>query len=137
MQKTNRLTRAVFCIRVSMHPEQTIILIEKLLVPCHVGVPLAERRRRQVIEIGVRCELAEALIVKDDLSSTVSYADLVEDIQARLNKRSYVLLECMASELAEACFKYKLVKRVCIDLRKRNKLPLCAAVGVERVFTRE
>ena len=120
-----------------MHSEQTIILIEALLVPCRVGVPLAERRRQQMIEIDVRCELMEAAITKDDIACTVSYADLVKDMRARLNRRSYVLLECMASELAEECFKYKLVKRVYIDLRKRNKLPQCAAVGVGRIFTRE
>lgn len=119
-----------------MYCEKTTILIQSLQLQARVGVSLEEREKRQTIEVDLATELMSAHIPKDEIGCTVSYSEVVKDLRALVDERAFVLLETMAEEMAKACFRYPLVERVKIQIRKPNKLPACAAVGVERVFSR-
>ena len=116
--------------------ERTDIFLKSLKVRCHVGVPLRERNRSQIIDLDVWCELVDSEVTHDDIAATVSYSDVAKDIRRLLAARSFVLLETMTEEIAQLCFRYPLVQRVCVRACKPKKLPNCEAVGVERTFRR-
>lgn len=119
-----------------MYPEKTTILVDSLRLESYVGVSREERKALQTIEADIRCELTQPHITRDSIDCTISYSDIVATIHALMNEQEFVLLETMAEEMAKKCFCDARVERVKISLRKPNKLPSCAAVGVERIFTR-
>ncbi len=119
-----------------MQPEKTEIFIRKLQADCYVGVPIAERKKSQVVQIDVVCELTDPVVSKDDISLTIDYSVVVTQILSMLRTQTFVLLETLTEAIAEICFQNPLVGCVLVRVLKPKKLRACEAVGVERTFRR-
>ncbi len=120
-----------------MQAEKTEILIHNLKMTCHVGVPIVERRKSQVVQIDIRCELGDPNMPKDHVSFSANYSEIIEQVHLMLESSTFVLLETLTEAVAEMCMKNSLVVRVTVRAIKPQKIPSCDAVGVERVFRRD
>ncbi|MDE2509587.1 MAG: dihydroneopterin aldolase, partial [Elusimicrobia bacterium] len=70
---------------------------------CKVGVPPAERRRRQAILIDVALEVdAAAAAARDDFRRAVDYQAVEAAVRVEAESREYVLVETLAERAAAA-----------------------------------
>lgn len=114
----------------------THIQLEHLEVQARVGVPLRERRRRQRIILDIDCDLGQRPILRDEISATLNYVALYNDIHALIAASSFTLIETLADAIAQLCLRDQRVEQVTVRVRKPKKLPGCASVGVMRTFHR-
>ena len=107
------------------------ILIEGLICRAHVGVPSAERRKRQKILI----DLALALDLRkagrsDRVELTVDYAAVAREVKKLAEGRPFVLAEAIAEAAADRVLERFKVDQVTVRVRKFS-VPGTARVGVE------
>lgn len=114
----------------------TMVYIEGLIVEFWVGVPEDERSQRQPIHLDITCDLGSPTIRCDDIGETLNYVMLYDSIQRLAKEQVFVLIETLAEAIAHLCFQDKRVLHVTVRVRKPNKLPNCAFVGVTRTFDR-
>ena len=119
-----------------MHSTQTTIHIEDLRLNAYVGLHAPERDQLQVVAIDITCILTDPNVPNDDLERTVDYVPIVEQVQTLAINRKRRLIETFAEEIADVCFKNALAQSVIVSIRKPNKLPAVAAVGITRTFER-
>ncbi|MFI5345353.1 MAG: dihydroneopterin aldolase [Elusimicrobiota bacterium] len=87
---------------------------------CKVGVPPAERRRRQAILIDAALETdAAPAAARDDFRRAVDYQAVEAAIRAEAESREYALIETMAERVAAAVLRTQpLVSAVTVAVRK-------------------
>ena len=107
------------------------VLIEMLLCWAHVGVPEAERRRRQkvLIDLELGLDLKKAGRT-DRVEATVDYAAVAREVKRLAEGRSFRLVEAMAESVAQAVRRRFRVKQVRVRIRKFS-VPGVGSVGVE------
>ncbi len=107
------------------------IHIEKLECRAHVGVPFAERRKRQTIhlDIALGCDLKKAG-KRDDVRATVDYAAVAASVKKFVESGSFCLVEAIAEKVAELILARFALKEVRVRVRKFS-VPGTAGVGVE------
>ena len=76
-----------------------------------------ERREGQPFVVDVVLEL-ELDTVSDDLSRTVSYADIADEVEAVVTGEPRDLIETVAGEIAKRCLAHRLVERVIVTVHK-------------------
>src|SRR2546423_7633638 len=95
------------------------IHIEQLKVFARVGVPQAERARRQRLVLNITLWPARDLRdVKDAIARTVDYSALCRDVKNFLSRRSPRLLETLANDLATQLLRQFRVRKVSVEIRK-------------------
>ncbi|OQX68325.1 MAG: hypothetical protein B6A08_10515 [Sorangiineae bacterium NIC37A_2] len=78
------------------------VRLRGLRVPCHVGVPSAERDRLQDLIVALDVEHPGELYPRlDDLEVATDYGALAQIVMASAKERSFVLLETFALLVAE------------------------------------
>ena len=95
------------------------IHIEQLKVFARVGVPQAERARRQRLVLNIILWPARDLRdVKDAIARTVDYSALCRDVKNFLSRRSPRLLETLANDLATQLLRQFRVRKISVEIRK-------------------
>jgi len=111
------------------------IIIKCLKVKSIIGTLPEERTKKQEIEFNIEldCNLSAAGN-SDNLNDTVNYQAVENDILTMAEASSFMLLERLAEEAANACLKYEQVKcaRITIDKPGALKHSRSVAVCVER-----
>jgi dihydroneopterin aldolase len=118
--------------------QDTVIHVEGLKVDAYVGLHAPERRVPQTILVDIAYRLTKPEVRGDKISTTADYVPIVEVVQEHAIMGRYRLIETFAERVAEDCFADN--RRICefrITIRKPNKLPNCASVGITRTFTRK
>ncbi|PRR84937.1 2-amino-4-hydroxy-6-hydroxymethyldihydropteridine diphosphokinase [Clostridium luticellarii] len=119
-----------------------VIYIEDLEVYAHHGVNQAEKDMGQKFLISLKLYLDLRDAGKhDDLSSTINYAVLCNDVEGEFKKKKYDLIETSAEVLSEFILKkYARVKRVKVRVKKPwapiGKPLKWAAIEVDRRWHR-
>ncbi|NHB85450.1 dihydroneopterin aldolase [Tessaracoccus sp. HDW20] len=85
----------------------------------HHGVFDHERRDGQRFVVDVVLEL-ELDTTSDDLSRTVSYADIADEVEAVVTGEPRDLIETVAGEIAERCLAHGTVERAIVTVHKPN-----------------
>jgi phosphoglycolate phosphatase len=115
-------------------PPNDEILVEELELQVRVGVPDEERARRQRLTVSVTLQPRNHFgDLADDLSRTIDYAAVCEDLRQFVAEREDKLLETLAHAMAEFLLRRFELARVELELRK-YVLPetRCVAVRVTR-----
>lgn len=90
-------------------------------VPCMVCLGVSDRERREpqkvLIDIELEVELTAACS-SDDIQDTVDYASLVAELQRRLEKAEFRLLEALAQEACRVALTDPRVQRTRVRVRK-------------------
>ena len=108
-----------------------LILIEGLVCRAHVGVPEAERRKRQKILIDLELGLDLRKAGRSDrVEQTVDYAAVAREVRKSAEGGSFVLAERIAEAAAERVLERFKVKQVTVRVRKFS-VPGTSSVGVE------
>jgi 7,8-dihydroneopterin aldolase/epimerase/oxygenase len=95
------------------------IHIEQLKVLARVGVPNAERARRQRLVLNITLWPARDLRdIKDAISRTVDYSVLCREAKKFLSGQSPRLLETMANDLAAHLLRKFRIRKVGVEIRK-------------------
>lgn len=109
------------------------IVIENLIVPCHVGKTARERQRKQmvVIDVSLYLDLSEAAKT-DSIRRTVDYSQARRDILAFVTiSGEFKLIEALTEGLATTFLqKYPFLTMVSLKVRKK-KYSTQPVLGVE------
>jgi len=115
------------------------IHIEQLKVFARVGVPQAERARRQRLVLNITLWPARDLRdLQDRIAQTVDYSALCRDAKSFLSRQSPKLLETLANDLASHLLRKFRVRKINIEIRKFVlKDAAYASVAVTRSASRD
>lgn len=106
------------------------ILIEGMRVRPRIGTTAAERRTRPRcrVDLKLECDLT-ASARSDRLEDTVDYEAVYQEVKRIAGDREYVLLESLASAVAQSALKHPGVRCASVTVRKLGK-PGVEAFGV-------
>ena len=110
------------------------INIRELEVQCIIGTKPVERENAQkvVIDISLDGDFTKAA-KSDQLSDTVNYKALTDDICGMVGKSDFFLLERLAEGIADLCLAHDGVFSVRVSAEKPGALLDAKSVGVELV----
>ena len=109
------------------------ILIKALECMAHIGVPAAERRRKQRILLDLVLELDLKKAGRQDrVEATLDYAAVTAEVQRIVRQKSFRLVEALAEQTAEMILKKFQPDSVTVRVRKFS-VPGARSVGVEIV----
>ncbi len=110
---------------------QDIVFIEALKVDTVIGVYEWEKTIQQTLQfdIEMRTDTRQAAQI-DDLSKTVDYAEVADDVVKLAKENQVELIETVAEMVAEQILKSYPVQSVRIKLRKLGAVASTASVGV-------
>lgn len=113
------------------------IRITDLVVPASIGIYESEKQSPQRVRINVDMKVAEyGRHIKDDISTVVSYENIVTGIREIIARGHINLVETLAEEIAALCLANSRVVSARIGVDKLDIEPDAAAVGVEIERTR-
>jgi dihydroneopterin aldolase len=110
------------------------IEIRRLRVSTHIGVPDEERATPQTLFVTVRMTPTQGFDgLADEISRTIDYYAVSQEIEALAAARSRRLIETLATDIADHLLKNHALKHVAISIEK-HILPNteCVAVHLER-----
>lgn len=97
------------------------ITIRGLAVDAHIGVTDEERRKPQkvLIDIDIEADL-RAAAQSDDVSDTIDYGTIVEDVSRLVKRSDHRLLERLGAEIAELICSNQRVAQVTVVVGKES-----------------
>ena len=111
------------------------IEISALRANCIIGVDESERLAPQPVEIDIALEVdLSAAGASDDIADAVDYRSLADAVVAAVESSSYLLIEALATRIAEVCLADNTIEAVEVTLRKPGALPMAdyAAAVIRR-----
>ena len=109
--------------------------ISGLRANCIIGVDESERLEPQAVEIGIVLDVDLAAAgASDDLADAVDYRSLAEAVVGAVESSSFLLIEALATRIADICLTESKVEAIEVTLRKPGALPIAdyAAVTIRR-----
>ncbi|MGE5574852.1 MAG: dihydroneopterin aldolase [Ignavibacteria bacterium] len=107
------------------------IFVKNLVLPCSVGITKEERAKRQnvILDIEIGCDLMEAGNT-DDLTKSIDYARVQEEITRDVTKGEFKLLESLAQTVASIVLRDDMASQVKVAVKKEKyaKKPI---LGIE------
>ncbi len=117
-----------------MHQNQTKIIIRDLKIDALIGIFPKEIGQKQAIIVNVEGILDDYRVGEDKITSTVSYAPIIEEIHRAAN-RQFSLAEKLAEHIADFCLAYPKIQSVKVRVEKPDIFPE-AIVGAEIIRTK-
>lgn len=105
------------------------IQIRDLTVLCIVGDLPEERTRKRRVILNIDL-LTPVSSLNDDLSKTVDYAAVCEEVRRVVGKSRYQLIESLAECVVQTCLGFSGVKAVRVTLDKPGAIRGCRSVAV-------
>ena len=114
------------------------IYIRDLRLRCIVGIYPEERTNKQdvLINVVMWCDLQRAAET-DQIDDTVNYKFVKKGITALVEGSDYLLIERMASVIADLCLKERGVEQVQVTVDKPGALRFARSVAVEITRSRD
>jgi len=107
------------------------VLIKNLVLPCTIGVTKEEREKKQnvIIDIEIFCDLSQAGTT-DDLTKSIDYAQVKEQVTIAVTKGEFRLLESLAQTIASLILNNSLTFKVTVAVKK-EKYGKTPEMGIE------
>ena len=112
--------------------------ISGLRANCIIGVDESERLEPQPVEIDIVLDVdLVAAGASDDLAQSIDYRSLAEAVVGAVESSSFLLIEALATRVADICLAESKVEAVKLTIRKPGALPIAdsAAVTIRRSRT--
>ena len=109
--------------------------ISGLRANCIIGVDESERVEPQPVEIDIVLDVDLAAAgASDDLAHSIDYRSLAEAVVGAVESSSFLLIEALATRVADICLAVGKVEAVEVTLRKPGALRIAdyAAVTIRR-----
>ncbi len=111
---------------------QDKIFIEKLRVPCIIGIFDWERKIKQTIEIDFEIPANIRKAAKSDhIQDAVDYKKITKHVIQFVSKSNYQLVETLAEELAASILKSFRIREILLRISKPGALRHAKNVGVQ------
>jgi len=108
------------------------VFVRDLVLECSIGVYRYERDATQRVRINLDLAVPDdGGPLNDDISSVVSYEDVVDRVRATAARRHINLVETLAEEIATICLEDGRVGAVRVRVEKLDVFANAASVGVE------
>ncbi len=111
------------------------VKISGLRVNCIIGVDESERLAPQPVEIDIALDVDLAAAgASDDIADAVDYRSLTDTVVSTVESSSYLLIEALATRVADVCLEESKVAAVEVTLKKPGAMPMAdyAAVTLRR-----
>ena len=106
------------------------IFIRDLELEMSIGVMDEEKSKKQRVIVNAELDVVPPSNWReDDINDVVSYADMVEQIQAIANSGHHNLVETFAEKIIEKCFENKAVLSATIGVEKPDVISNAGSVG--------
>jgi dihydroneopterin aldolase len=109
------------------------IVVRGLVLPFHIGVYEHEKQRPQRVRVGVEL-VVDGPARTDALSHVLNYESIIEGIRALAQRGHIPLVEALAEQVLELCFRDRRVAAARVGVDKLDVCPEAESVGV--VMTR-
>ncbi|MAI02851.1 MAG: hypothetical protein CMP40_03365 [Rickettsiales bacterium] len=96
---------------------ENIIFVKNFITQCQIGIYAKEKKKKQKIKISVKLFINKK-INKDNISDTVSYENILENLKQVKNYNHINLVETLAYKLASKFENIKYVKKIKIKIVK-------------------
>ena len=107
------------------------VVIEDLILECHIGVTGVEKKKRQKLLVSVFMDFDPAMAIKtDDLKDTINYSTIHTQILDLAKTSFFNLIETFASEITEICLQQLFVTKVKVVVKKPHLYEDVKSVGV-------
>lgn len=107
------------------------IFLKQLVLPARIGVLAHEKQAAQPIVLDIELNVDTRLAAQsDDLSNTVDYASLAQQLGTQCLAQHVELVETLAQQLADICLNDQRVQQVTLSIGKPHALANAASVGV-------
>lgn len=108
------------------------IFIEGLSTQASIGVFDWEKQIQQRLELDLALETDLAKPARSEqLSDTLDYAHISQEVLALIHQRHYDLIETLAETITEALLQqHPLIHRITLTLRKPDAVPQARSVGL-------
>ena len=107
--------------------------ISGLRANCIIGVDESERLEPQAVEIGIVLDVDLAAAgASDDLADAVDYRSLAGAVVGAVESSSFLLIEALATRIADICLTECKAEAVEVTLRKPGALPIADYAAVRR-----
>ncbi len=107
-----------------------IIFLNGMAVETLVGVYDWERQHSQTLYLDLQVGIAANSQRNDDLSRTLSYADIAQIVRTEMAAQSFQLLESVGEHIAQVLLQQAGVLQVSIKVMKPGILPGVREVGI-------
>ena len=108
------------------------LLIRDLILSARIGIHAHEHLAPQRVRLNVELRVDKRTPASDDdISSVVSYEDVVQGIRKIVDKGHIKLVETLAERVAELCLSDERVVSASVRVEKPDIEPDAAGVGVE------
>lgn len=108
------------------------ILIEDLTLNALIGIHDYEQKKKQKISISIEIQAKEKFVESEDnIENVVSYEHIVNNIKLLVNSGHTGLLETLAEEIFQICFKDMRVLNAKVNIKKLQVFKETKSVGVE------
>jgi dihydroneopterin aldolase len=107
------------------------IFITDIEIDMCIGIHEHEKQISQKVKISADLFIEPRMSKSDDIKTTVSYSEIVENIKNVTSLKQYSLLETLAEEIAEECLQNKKINMIIIRVEKPEVYSFAASVGTE------
>ena len=111
------------------------ILIEELTLEMSIGILDHEKKNKQRVILDLEISLNEKESYGDDISQTVSYAEIIEKIKTLATSKHFNLVETLSEDIASECMNYAAVTKTKVTVKKPDIISEAKSVGFS--MTRE
>ncbi len=105
------------------------ILIEELMLEMSIGILEHEKLNKQRVIIDLEISLNEKTSYDDDISQTVSYAEIIEKVKALSTSKHFNLIETLAENILDECMNYAAVTKTKVTVKKPDIILETKSVG--------
>ena len=105
------------------------IMIEGLTLDMSIGILEQEKLKKQRVLLDVVLNMSPKETYEDEIENTISYAEIIEKIQALASSKHFNLVETFAEDIVELCFGYSSIFQADICVKKPDILKHATAVG--------
>ncbi len=108
------------------------IFVKNLLLRMYLGIRDREKVARQKVRFSIDAYVLRRDKQSDDnISSTVSYSDLIAEVRKIAASGKFGLAETLAEKIADNCLKHNKIKKITVQVEKPQASFEAESVGVE------
>lgn len=108
------------------------ISVDKLVLRLKIGINDWEKTALQPVEVSFKLKLVNSAgVSKEEINNTIDYSKLKKEVKAKLENRSYKLLEALLDDLLSLLLQFKTAQSVWAKVSKPYATRSSASISIE------
>jgi dihydroneopterin aldolase len=110
-----------------------LVLIKNLTLKASVGIYPKEKVKKQKVRFNISITAKDNIKKKNDISSFVSYDDIIKNVKSVIKSGHIPLVENLADKIACECLKDKKIWKIEVMIEKLEPFKEAESVGIKIV----